>query len=98
MWCSLTTFQWAHCGSCLRTCSSSLPLSGGTPPRQGTQVLSARDDIENLLAYCSGLYRTRQGRDFQNSGKSHPAYPETMHALERLWFRVAEVLGGRSLG
>jgi hypothetical protein len=30
-------------------------LSGGTPPRQGTQLLLARDVIENLRTYCSGL-------------------------------------------
>src|SRR5712692_9674231 len=47
MWCSSMTLQPSTCFS--RAASSS-PLSGGTPPRQGTHVLAASSDIvERIL-------------------------------------------------
>src|ERR1700722_13292213 len=36
-----------HCGVCLAKSSSSFPASGGTPPRQGTQVLFASSLMKN---------------------------------------------------
>src|SRR5258708_5538664 len=84
----------------MSTCTSSLPLSGGTPSRQGTQVLLARDDIESLLAYCSGLYRMRPGPHFQNSGKSHPEYTETFGSGTAFGWQgvqVGQPLGGAAL-
>src|SRR6266481_7422702 len=46
MWCSSMMFQ--PC-TCVSIAASSSPLSGGTPPRQGTHVLAARSDIVKLI-------------------------------------------------
>ena len=46
MWCSSITF---HLSTCFSTVASSSPLSGGTPPRQGTHVLAARSDILGMI-------------------------------------------------
>src|SRR6266571_4981155 len=46
MWCSSMTFQPS---TCVSRAASSSPLSGGTPPRQGTHVLAARSDIVEVI-------------------------------------------------
>ena len=46
MWCSSITLQPS---TCLCKAMSSSPLSGGTPPRQGTLVLAARSDIVGMI-------------------------------------------------
>src|SRR5713101_9524942 len=50
-WCSSMTFQPS---TCLSTVASSSPLSGGTPPRQGTHVLAARSDILGMILPSAG--------------------------------------------
>src|SRR6266478_5758812 len=51
MWCSAMTF---HPSTCLSRAASSSPLSGGTPPRHGTQVLVARSDIATAILALRG--------------------------------------------
>src|SRR5215831_5752036 len=46
MWCSSMMFQPS---TCVSRAASSSPLSGGTPPRQGTHVLAARSDIVEVI-------------------------------------------------
>src|SRR6266699_2832345 len=46
MWCSSMTFQPP---TCVSRAARSTPLSGGTPPRQGTHVLAARSDIVEVI-------------------------------------------------
>src|SRR6266702_5418584 len=46
MWCSSKTF---HPSTCFCKAASSSPLSGGTPPRHGTQVLLARSNITDTI-------------------------------------------------
>src|SRR6266849_4734904 len=51
MWCSSMTFQPFTCFS---SAASSSPFNGGTPPRQGTQVLVARSDITTAILAPGG--------------------------------------------
>src|SRR5271155_4288986 len=52
MWCSSTTL---HLGTILCSASSSFPLRGGTPPRQGTHFLSASCSVmKDSGAHCNG--------------------------------------------
>src|SRR2546425_5319852 len=51
MWCPSITF---HPSTCLCKEASSSPLSGGTPPRHGTQALAARSDITTAILALGG--------------------------------------------
>src|SRR5580700_2677607 len=60
MWCWSTTLHW---GTILCSASSSLPLSGGTPPRQGTHCLSASCSVMGVslpivTVHGDGCFRT----------------------------------------
>src|SRR5438093_12522029 len=48
-----------HSGTCVWRAAKSCPLRGGTPPRQGTHVLAARDD---MATSCVTLQDERAAR------------------------------------
>ena len=62
MWCSLAT---CHSGTCFWRAANSCPLSGGTPPRQGTQVFDASEAMKSPYTQdgLSGELDAMSGRD-----------------------------------